>query len=181
VARKAVAAPAKECTVADASIWFSIVKVIHLGALVFWLGPSGGAWMVLMLARHKAGEPSLVTHYLYRGFFQMLWLEHLGFFTMLASGLVLLGMYGFGAIATTWLELKLALVVLIIVPIELADLWFSHRGLPEIFASRRPDAPYTEREKRLLDLYHRRFVPITLPVLLATVVVVMWLAVAKPS
>lgn len=99
--------------------------------------------MVLMLARHKAGEPSLVTHYLYRGFLQMLWLEHLGFFTMLASGAVLLGMYGLGAMATAWLEFNLALVVLVIVPIEAADLWFSHRGLPQIFVSRQPDAPPT--------------------------------------
>lgn len=164
----------------DASIWFPIVKVIHLGALVIWLGPSGGAWMVLMLARHKAGEPSLVTHYLYRGFFQMLWLEHLGFVTMLASGVVLLGMYGLGAMATAWLEFKLAIVVLVIVPIEAADLWFSHRGLPQIFVSRRPDAPYTGSEKRLLDLYHLRFVPIALPVLLTAVVTIMWLAIAKP-
>ena len=165
----------------DASIWFPIVKVIHLGALVIWLGPSGGAWMVLMLARHKAGEPSLVTHYLYRGFFQMLWLEHLGFFTLIASGAVLLGMYGFGALEATWLKVKLALVLLVIIPIEVPDLWFSHRGLPEIFASRRPDAPYTESEQRLLDAYHRRFVPIFLPILLVAVVVIMWLAIAKPA
>ena len=165
----------------DASIWFPIVKVIHLGALVIWLGPSGGAWMVLMLARHKAGEPSLVSHYLYRGFFQMLWLEHLGFFALIASGAILLGMYGLGALEATWLKLKLALVLLVIFPIEVPDLWFSHRGLPAIFASRRPDAPYTESEQRLLDSYHRRFVPITLPILLAAVVVIMWLAIAKPA
>ena len=54
---------------------------------------------------------------------------------------------------TAWLEFKLAIVVLVIVPIEAADLWFSHRGLPQIFVSRRPDAPYTESEKRLLDLF----------------------------
>lgn len=165
----------------DVAFWFPIVKVIHLGALVIWLGPSGGAWMVLMLARHKAGEPSLVTHYLYRGFFQMLWLEHVGFFALLASGITLLWMYGFGALDATWLKLKLAIVIAIILPIEVPDLWFSHRGLPQIFASRRPDAPYTEHEKRLLDAYHRRFVPIFLPILLAAVVVVMWLAVAKPA
>ncbi len=165
----------------DVAFWFPIVKVIHLGALVIWLGPSGGAWMVLMLARHKAGEPSLVTHYLYRGFFQMLWLEHVAFFALLASGITLLWMYGFDAIDATWLKLKLAIVIAIILPIEVPDLWFSHRGLPQIFASRRPDAPYTGHEKRLLDAYHRRFVPIFLPILLAAVVVVMWLAVAKPA
>jgi hypothetical protein len=167
--------------VLDASFWFPVVKVVHIGALVIWLGPSGGAWMVLMLARRRAGEPGLVTDYLYRGFFQMLWLEHLGFFTLLGSGAVLLGMYGFGAVETVWLKYKLLLVALVIVPVEIADLWFSHRGLPKIFASRRFDAPYTEKEQALLDLYHRRFVPVALPILLTAVVAIMWLAAARPA
>jgi hypothetical protein len=165
----------------DAAFWFPVVKVVHLGALVIWLGPSGGAWMVLMLARREVAEPSLVTHYLYRGFFQMLWLEHVGFFALLASGVALLAMYGFGAVEATWLKLKLAIVMLVILPIEIPDLWFSHRGLPRIFASRRPESPYTENEKRILDSYHRRFVPFLLPILLIAVVVIMWLAVAKPA
>jgi hypothetical protein len=165
----------------DIGFWLPIVKVIHLGALVIWLGPSGGAWMVLMLARHKAGEPSLVTHYLYRGFFQMLWLEHVGFFALLASGIALLAMYGFGALEATWLQVKLAIVIFVILPIEIPDLWYSHRGLPQIFASRRPEAPYTSDEQRVLDSYHRRFVPILLPILLIAVVIIMWLAVAKPA
>jgi hypothetical protein len=164
----------------DAAFWFPVLKVIHIGALVIWLGPSGGAWMVLMFARRKAGEPSIVTDYFYRGFFQMLWLEHLGFFTLLGSGVILLSLYGFGAIETSWLKYKLLLVFLVVIPIEAADLWFSHRGLPKIFALRRPDAPYTEKEKAVLDLYHRRFVPIALPILLAATVLIMWLAVAKP-
>ena len=165
----------------DMGTWFPVVKVIHIGALVIWLGPSGGAWMVLMLARRKAAEPSLVTHYLYRGFFQMLWLEHLGFFTLLASGIALLAMLGHGALQATWLQLKLAIVILVILPIEIPDLWYSHRGLPRIFALRRPDAPYSADEQRVLDSYHRRFVPIFLPILLLAVVVVMWLAIAKPA
>jgi hypothetical protein len=167
--------------VTNVGFWFPVVKVVHLGALVIWLGPSGGAWMVLMLARRKAGEPSLVTHYLYRGFLQMLWLEHLGFFTLLASGIALLAMYGLGALEATWLQLKLAIVIFVILPIEIPDLWYSHRRLPRIFASRRPDAPYTADELRVLDRYHRRFVPVFLPILLIAVVVVMWLAVAKPA
>jgi hypothetical protein len=165
----------------DTAAWIPIVKVVHLGSLVIWLGPSGGAWMVLMLARRRAGEPSLVTHYLYRGFFQMLWLEHLGFFTLLASGTALLAMHGFAALGAIWLQVKLAIVIAVILPIEIPDLWFGHRGLPRIFEARAPDAPYTADEQRLLDNYHRRFVPIFLPILLIAVVVVMWLAVAKPA
>jgi hypothetical protein len=164
----------------DAAFWLPIVKVIHLGALVLWLGPSGGAWIVLMLARREVGDPSPVAHYLYRGFLRMLWFEHFAFVLMLGSGAVLLTLYGFSAIEMTWLKLKLALVLGIVVPIEIADMWFSHVHLPRIFHARAPDAPYTQAELRILELYHRRFVPFALPLLLATVVVIMWLAVARP-
>lgn len=163
----------------DVTFWFSAVKVLHLGALVLWLGPSGGAWLVLMLARRQVGEPGVVTHYLYRGFLQMLWFQHLGLLMMLGTGILLLSIYGFDAIGMTWLKLKLALVLGVIIPIEIADMWFSHKRLPGIFSSRRPDAPYTVQERHLLSLYHRRFVPVALPALLATVVAIMWLAVAK--
>lgn len=166
--------------VVDAADWFPIVKVVHLGALVVWLGPSGGAWLVLMQARREMGELNPVTHYLYQGFLRILWLEHLGFATMLASGLVMIHMYGSGAMEIHWLRLKLAVVVFVVLPIEIADLWFSHRALPGIFTLRRPEVPYESGEQRLLDLYHRRFTPVALPLLLAAIVVVMWLAVAKP-
>jgi hypothetical protein len=50
-----------------------------------------------------------------------------------------------------------------------------------MFATRRPDAPYTREELRLLTLYHYRFTPIALPLLLATILTIMWLALAKPA
>jgi hypothetical protein len=165
----------------DISFWLPVVKVLHLGALVLWLGPSGGAWLVLMLARRRLGEPGVVTHYMYRGFLQMLWFEHLGLLLMLGSGALLLSMYGLSALGMTWLRLKLLLVLAVIIPIEIADMWFSHRRLPEMFATRRPDAPYTREELRLLTLYHYRFTPIALPLLLATIITIMWLALAKPA
>jgi hypothetical protein len=166
--------------VTDTTLWFPIVKVMHIGGLILWLGPSGGAWLVLMITRREVGDPSLVSHYLYLGFLRMLWVEHLGFVVMIGSGVALLSMYGFSAIGMTWLHWKLALVLGIVIPIEVADMWFSHRRLPGIFASRQPDAPYSKEDLRILRLYHRRFVPIALPVLLTTVVAVMWLALAKP-
>lgn len=165
----------------DVTFWFPIVKVVHLGALVLWLGPSGGAWLVLMLARREIGEPNAVSHNLYLGFLRMLWFEHLGFILMLGSGVLLLSTYGFSAVGMTWLKVKLILVLVVISPIEIADMWFSHKYLPQIFASREPDAPYTEAEQRILHLYHRRFTPIALPLLLTAIVTIMWLAAARPA
>lgn len=165
----------------DTAFWLPLIKVLHIGALVVWLGPSAGTWLALMLARRRFDEPGVETHCLYRGFLQVLWLEHLGLLLMLGTGALLLGLYGLPALEWTWLKAKLLLILVVIVPLEIADMWFSHRRLPEIFASREPTAPYTPREQRILHLYHRRFVPIGLPSLLAAVAFMMWLAVAKPA
>ncbi len=165
----------------DISFWIPVVKVLHLGALVLWLGPSGGAWLVLMLARRRLGEPGIVTHYMYLGFLQMLWFEHLGLVLMLGSGALMLSMYGVPLLSMTWIEVKLLLVLGVVIPIEIADMWFSHRRLPQMFATRRPDAPYTKAEWRLLTLYHYRFTPVALPLLLVTIITIMWLALAKPN
>jgi len=165
----------------DVTFWLPLVKVMHVGALIMWLGPSAGAWLSLMIGRRRYGEPGVASHYLYRGFLQILWLEHLGFLLMLGSGVLLLVIHGMPALGWGWLQLKLLLVLVVVIPLELMDMWFSHRRLPQIFAAREPDAPYTLQEARVLHLYHRRFVPMALPVLLATVAVVMWLAMARPA
>jgi uncharacterized membrane protein len=110
-----------------------------------------------------------------------LWLEHAGIVSLLVSGFTLLAMLGFDQAHTTWLGAKLLLVLGIIVPIEVADIWFSHIGLPGVFRHRQPTAAYTGRDRALLELYHRRFTPIALPILLLAVAAITWLAVAKPA
>jgi hypothetical protein len=165
----------------DLAFWLAALKVVHLGALIVWLGPSGGAWLVLVLERRKCGDPSVASHYLYRGFLKLLWIQHAGVLVLLGSGLLLLYLYGFALLEYRWLQLKLLLVLLVILPIELGDIWFSHARLPRLFAARDPSAPYTPQEERALRAYHRYFVPIGLAILLPTVVAIMWLAVARPA
>ncbi|NIW85709.1 MAG: DUF2269 family protein [Gammaproteobacteria bacterium] len=164
----------------DAGFWLATLKVVHLSALVIWLGPSGGAWMVLALERRECGDPSVASHYLYCGFLRLLWLQHVGVLVLLGSGLLLLHLHGFAPLEYRWLQIKLLLVFLVILPIELADTWLGHARLPRVFAAREPGTPYTPEELRALRFYRRYFVPIGLALLLPTVVLIMWLAVAKP-
>jgi hypothetical protein len=71
------------------------------------------------------------------------------------------------------------LVLCVIVPIEVLDIWFGHVRLPRWFSS---DTAGRERkgESDAYKAYERIFVPVSLPVLLTTVVVILWLAVARP-
>ena len=106
-------------------------------------------------------------------------MQHLGLLLLLGSGVLLLSMYGYAALGWTWVQLKIVLVLCILIPIEAMDIWFDHVRLPSQLSSRGRD---TDSRKKMnpLELYEHRFVPISLPILLVTVVVIMWLAIAKP-
>ena len=102
-----------------------------------------------------------------------------GLMLLLGSGLGMLAIYGFAALGWTWLKWKLVLVVCVIVPIEIGDIWFGHFRLPRWFRSPQRDSDL-QHSGNELERYENRFVPLTLPILLIAVVVILWLAVARP-
>jgi hypothetical protein len=163
----------------DVTFWFPLIKLLHLGGLILWLGPSGGAWLLVQLSKRRLDQQSIEYNELYRDFTKFFWVQHLGLFLLLGSGVLLLSMYGNTALSWTWIQLKIALVLCVLLPIELMDMWFGHIRLPRQFSSQGRN---TDSRKKMssVELYERRFVPISLPILLVTVVVVMWLAIAKP-
>jgi hypothetical protein len=163
----------------EAPYWFSLVKLLHIGGLVLWLGPSGGAWLLLQFAKRQIGEQSTAFQILYREFLKFYWVEHLGLSLLMVSGILLLSMYGHGALDWMWIRLKIALILCVIVPIEAVDIWFGHVRLPRQFSSKQGHSD-SARKMNAYEIYERRFVPISLPPLLLTVAIIMWLAIAKP-
>jgi len=163
----------------DTAFWLPLLKLLHIGGLILWLGPSGGAWLLLQKAKRRLDPQTPEYRALYRDFLPFFWVEHLGLLLLLASGVLLLSIYGHAALSWTWLEIKLALVIGVVLPIEIIDIWFGHVRLPRWFATRkRPGAGY--RAYDAYAAYERKFVPISLPLLLAAVVAILWLAIAKP-
>lgn len=163
----------------DETFWFSFIKLLHISGLILWLGPSGGAWLLVQLSKRRLDQQSVEFNELYRDFVKFFWIEHLGLVLLLGSGISLLSMYGVAALDWAWIRLKIALVVFILLPIEAVDIWFGHVRLPGQFSSRQEITAEATNMKSV-RLYERTFVPISLPVLLVTVVVIMWLAIAKP-
>lgn len=157
----------------------TLVKLAHLAALVLWLGPALGAWWMLRRALFRFDDPGLVSHFLYRAFLRFLWLEHAALVALLVSGALLVGLTH--ADQSEWLRYKLLLVALIVLPLEIVDIWFSHVRLPAILRRRHPSQPYAAAELRTLRIYHNRFTPTTVLLLPVTIVVIMWLAIGKPS
>lgn len=155
----------------------ALLKWLHLGALLLWIGPTLGAWWLLRCANYRFGDPGLVSQYLYRAFLHLLWLEHAALALLLGSGLALAwAQHSFSA---DWLQYKLMLVLLIIVPLEVIDIWFGHIRLPRLFHERHPAKPYTRQEAALVNFYHTRFTPLALLLMPVAIGVIMWLAITK--
>jgi hypothetical protein len=164
----------------ELTVWLPLLKLVHIGGLILWLGPSGGAWLLLQVVKRRLDPRSEEYQALYRDFLPFFWVEHLGLLMLLVSGVMLVIAYGHPALDWTWLRIKLALVVCVIIPIEVVDIWFGHVRLPRWFAGGEPPAA-GKASRDAYEAYERKFVPVSLPVLLMTVVVILWLAVAKPS
>ena len=153
------------------------IKLVHLGALVLWLGPGIGAWIMMVIINRHFGEPSRISSLAYQLFLRLMWLEHAALAIMIISGLLLASYTG--QFDSTWLQLKLMIIGLILLPLEAIDIWFVHHRLPRLFSKRRANTPYSVSEYKLLTLYHRRFTPLALAVLPVAVISIMWLAIGK--
>lgn len=162
----------------DATV-VSVIKLVHLGALILWLGPGIGAWWMLRRALFRFDEPGMVSHFLYRAFLRLMWLEHVALAVLLGSGALLAALTH--AYDSDWFRYKLLLVALIVLPLEVIDVWFSHVRLPAILRGRHPSQPYAAAEIHTLRVYHNRFTPAAVLLLPATIVVIMWLAIGKPG
>ena len=156
---------------------FGLLKVIHISALLVWIGPTLGAWWMLRLASRRFGDPGMVSQYLYQAFLDLLWLEHGAFAALLLSGVSLAWLHD--AFGQPWLQLKLLLVLAIVVPLEVFDIWLGHVRLPRLFHHRHPSRPYSKRETRLLALYHRRLTRTALWLMPPVVTLIIGRAVGK--
>ena len=155
------------------------LKLLHLTSLIFCLGPTLAAWWMLRLGNRQFGEPGFASQYLYLLFFKLVQVEHLAFASLLGSGIGMALLTQ--GLAQHWLVLKLTLLSVIVLPIEILDIWFGNIQLPRLFKQRHPVRPYSRQEQQLLGMYHQRLVPIALVVLPPTLLVIFWLAISKPA
>lgn len=157
---------------------FVALKILHIGALIFWLGPSLGAWFVLLALRKHEGEITPATYLAYRVFIKMLILEHVAFVALIASGIGMACLvYGFNQ---PWLQWKLLIILLLIVPLEIVDIWYGNIQLPRIF-SRFNAAGYDVNQTKTLHIYHSYVTRIAIAAIPISVLAIMWLVIAKPN
>lgn len=159
------------------NIFFSL-KLIHIGALIFWLGPSLGTWIMLLAIRKQEGEFTLATHLAYRIFIKMLIVEHLAFIVLLVTGIgMIICLYHNPA---PWLQWKLLIVLAIVVPLEIIDIWYGNVKLPKIFSTFNQQG-YEEKHSLVLFTYHRYVTGAAIVIIPISVLTIMWLVIAKPG
>ncbi|GAA0342938.1 hypothetical protein GCM10009092_04460 [Bowmanella denitrificans] len=156
---------------------YPLLKLLHIGALIFWLGPALGAWLVLKAVDKIADLSNPIAAKVSKVFFFTIVIEHVAFAVLLASGFTLAFQYGF--IHTDWLQQKLYIVLLIIVPLEVVDIllgnWLTAQASKKLYAGQ----PMTKWDQRWIDVYHGPFTKIALLVIPISVLMVMYLAVGK--
>lgn len=156
---------------------YSLLKVIHIGSLIIWLGPALGSWLVLRYVQQQQGEMSSATSLVYKVFFLTLTLEHLAFCLLLISGTWMA--FGYGWIDMPWLQNKLWLVLLLIIPLEIVDIWLGNWKVQQLIKQRALGVELTSTQQGFIQFYHKGFTHLALLTLPVTVLVIMWLAVSK--
>jgi hypothetical protein len=156
---------------------YSLLKVIHIGSLIMWLGPALGPWLVLRYVQQQQGEMSSATSLVYKVFFLTLTLEHLAFCLLLISGTWMA--FGYGWIDMPWLQNKLWLVLLLIIPLEIVDIWLGNWKVQQLIKQRALGMELTNKQQGFIQFYHKGFTQLALLTLPVTVLVIMWLAVSK--
>ena len=163
----------------------SLVLFVHLAAVLLWAGPAMGAsWFVYAAAwerRRDEGDAELARRELWvrRQFNRVVALEHLAFAALIVSGLMLGESVDWAYAGQAWLTWKLALVLLIFIPMELLDVVLSAWFQKVMTADAEPGgdgASPVSRAARSQDLFLRATIP---PVMLG-IPIALYLAVVKP-
>ena len=154
--------------------WVGVFLAFHIAAMVFWLGPSLGAWMVL-----RAGEKRMLINndiaWVWRSFLKLMWWEHGAFIALLISGVGLISTIGY-PLSTPWLKWKLILVAGILVPIEIIDSYFAHYRLPKIYEK---NHGLVKNEMASIRRYHA-FTRLMIPLFLILIPLIFYFAIFKP-
>lgn len=143
-------------------------------ALVLWLGPALGAYWILIRSSQYSDIKRLEIERFYE---EVLIVEHVAFLVLIATGFGIWNQLGIGLFEVHWLNAKLALVAMIVI-IELFDISFSHFYFRHLINKRYPiaaDAWVSYFKVRKI------FYNVAIPVLIALILGVLYLAVFKPS
>ncbi len=167
---------------------YNKIKFIHLLFATMWLWSTSVAYLnyVVPIVRNwflDPNNPELTRkrNEALERFDEGVVLEHVAFPIVLITGLLLLLIGGWGP-QNFWLVVKLALVILVFLPIEIFDYWLSHFGGNKRRArlTEGVDALDSIRYEKLTQM-HLWFLTLTTPIIAVAGMTVVYLATVKPA
>ena len=154
---------------------YAMAKLIHVVAVILWIGPPLGAY-ALVVSAYRGGDKARIV-WAERECERVLVIEHVAFFLLLASGVMMTVSLGEGALSMSWLRNKLVLVALVVL-FELFDMWLAHHVFKRVFAAAEPfDTLAWQASKR----WRRALYVAAVPVGLVFIPGILFFAVVKPG
>lgn len=141
------------------------ILFLHILGAILWLGPSLGAWIIYLHAKRQVGELRV-----FEWFEIVLILEHIGLVLLIGSGAYLFLNSGYLELPR-WLEWKFYLIVFLILPFEILDIYFAHLWFRA--------AKKNGNHQAAISAHEKLFRWASLPAFLAAIAI-LYLAVVKP-
>lgn len=112
---------------------YNLFKVFHLVGIVTWLGPAlGGYYMILYALLSHERE---IEFWLRQEYLSLIYIEIAGFLVIIFSGLLMVIATQWALLGKRWLQIKMALLLLIFLPLEFFQVYLYHKPLSEAFSS----------------------------------------------
>jgi uncharacterized membrane protein len=164
--------------------YYLYIKFVHLLAVMIWSFSTAVAYVWYVRSAYlgwqrdsENEEAKRRRDWAMEHFDRGVVLEHVAFPVVIITGplLFIVGGWSVG-LSLTWLLTKIAIVVLVFVPMEAVDYWLSHFGGNKHRIRRQGDLEKYERYMAR----HWLFLRITTPIVITTIPAVIFLAVVKP-
>lgn len=158
------------------------IKFVHVLSATLWLWSTAVAFMyfVVPVMQHWRRSPEdaeliELRNWVLERFDQGVVMEHVAFPLLVISGLLML-FVGSWTTASSWLVLKLAIVIAIMMPIEIVDYYLTHFGGNKRL---KRDSGDMEGYEKAIE-FHWKFLMATTPAVIVFGMSILYLAVVKP-
>lgn len=162
--------------------YYVYVKFIHMFFMMIWVWSTSVAyiWYVkvawLSWAKNPQDEMRLARrNWVFEQFDRGVVLEHTAFPIVIVTGVLLLVLSGW-PLSTPWVALKLAIFLLVFMPVEVFDYWLCHYAGNKNVLKKHNDPQEYERFMHI----HWRFLRISTPLIAVFVPLILFLAIVKP-
>lgn len=160
------------------------IKTIHLLAIALWSFSTAVAYRDYVVPAFSdwlknPDDPEALArrNWVMERFDRGAQLEHVAFPIAIITGLCMIWIANWPLQAINWLSIKLAIMVIIFLPVEIIDYHLAHFGGNKEKLRRKDNLQQYQR----ITLLHWKFLRLTAPVVIVLIPLIVYLAVAKPA